>query len=194
MQHLSTSALQVLYTKWAGSVQQLLDEGDRQRAHDLAVEGVAAGVFINAWQRPPAVLLLNLPQTEAVHNLSDYPVALALERKHSSIGAEFTKSIHKYVHVPEQLTVSGVWEHLVLFYGNGSGWTAAAQGFPVIKSIIQQAGLDKSGTAVPTGIISFSRIGAHSKVAPHCGPSNIRARIHLGIQVVPTPTRVSAAT
>ena len=79
MQHLSTSALQVLYTKWAGSVQQLLDEGDRQRAHDLAVEGVAAGVFINAWQRPPAVLLLNLPQTEAVHNLSDYPVALALE-------------------------------------------------------------------------------------------------------------------
>ena len=82
--------------------------------------------------------------------------------------------------VEEPLLAGGEWVQVV-FYEAGQRFHRAAELFPATAAIIDD--LPEADRSV--GVIMFSWLQPGSHIVPHCGHSNGRLRIHLGLKTPP---------
>lgn len=141
---------------------------------------VAQGVWKQAAQRP----IEYDPEIRAVPVLEprDFDVCRYLEENFLPIKQEVERVIAEqgidtgYFPVHEPLVMVGAWDE-VMFYEAGIRVESSATQFPVTAGII-----DGLPPAIrEAGVIMLSRLSPGTHLAPHCGFTNKRLRVHLGI-------------
>jgi len=107
------------------------------------------------------------------------PLARALEAAAPAIIAEF-RPIERTAFVPEREPIArhGSWD-VYLLYDRGRRHDEHCAQAPTAAAIIDAQRTVRS----LAGLAYFSRLGPHTRVAPHAGPTNMRVRLHLGIDV-----------
>jgi aspartate beta-hydroxylase len=109
------------------------------------------------------------------------PAALELEHAAPQIAAEFHR-LDPRAFVPENEPIArqGAWDVFIL-YERGKRHDDRCRLFPTVTAIV-----DRNRTVRSlAGLVYFSRLAPHSRVAPHSGPTNMRVRAHLGIDIPP---------
>ena len=102
------------------------------------------------------------------------PAAVALERAAPQIIAEFGQlDPSAFVPEAEPIARSGSWDVFLL--------DERCRLFPTVTAILEQ----QRTIRTLAGLVYFSRLAPHSRVAPHRGPTNMRVRAHLGIEIPP---------
>jgi aspartate beta-hydroxylase len=115
------------------------------------------------------------------HDPATLPAALELERAAPTIIAEFRRlDPHAFVPENEPIARHGAWDVFIL-YERGRRHDERCRLFPTVTAIVEAHRTVRS----LAGLVYFSRLAAHSRVAPHSGPTNMRVRVHLGIDVPP---------
>ena len=196
-----------LRSRYIVTVNELLAKSDANSARFVARSGVKHGAFATIWQRPEAFTFPGLksspfldsavpcltpfpttqppsdtqPQPHVAWLGQEYPVVALLEKSHATIVKEAHGALSElWSRVPEKLHAKGSsWSHIPLYFSNGTGWTTFSKRFPTIQRLLQDLQIP------PTGVVSLSRVQAGSRILPHCGPSNVRARIHLTLEATP---------
>jgi aspartate beta-hydroxylase len=103
-----------------------------------------------------------------------------LERNAELITEEFKRRAGSGFHRQSEPGVAreGEWDVCILFErGLRRGENCAR--FPLLTRILESHDIIK-GLA---GLVYFSRLGPHTRIAPHTGPTNMRLRCHLGILI-----------
>lgn len=109
------------------------------------------------------------------------PAAVALERAAPQIIAEFGQlDPSAFVPEAEPIARSGSWD-VFLLYERGRRHDERCRLFPTVTAILEQ----QRTIRTLAGLVYFSRLAPHSRVAPHRGPTNMRVRAHLGIEIPP---------
>jgi aspartyl/asparaginyl beta-hydroxylase (cupin superfamily) len=109
------------------------------------------------------------------------PATLELERAAPQITAEFRR-LDPRAFVPENEPIArqGSWDVFIL-YERGKRHDDRCDLFPTVSAIVERHRTVRS----LAGLVYFSRLAPHSRVAPHSGPTNMRVRAHLGIDIPP---------
>jgi aspartate beta-hydroxylase len=106
---------------------------------------------------------------------------VALERAAPQIIAEFGQlDPSAFVPEAEPIARSGSWD-VFLLYERGRRHDERCRLFPTVTAILEQ----QRTIRTLAGLVYFSRLAPHSRVAPHRGPTNMRVRAHLGIEIPP---------
>lgn len=171
-----------LYHHWA---ECLKAEG---RQHDvLAVHRIAVkqGVWQHLLQRPNDLYVPGLraqpfwgsTEIPAVRELeSAYPAIL---REYRALEASAERGLWTKV-TDWQLVATGAWTDFKLIE-NGKQHPVNCSRCPETMRIIQER-CPEIATQI-RGSIIFSRLAPGTMITPHCGPTNTRIRIHLGLEV-----------
>lgn len=116
---------------------------------------------------------------EPWHDAQRFPIVHELERRAPRIIAEAAAiDTCAYSDEPERIGRDGRWTVFFLFE-RGRKNVRNCQLCPTAAQIIETS---RSVTTV-AGLAYFSRLDPHSRVAPHTGPTNLRLRCHLGVDV-----------
>jgi aspartate beta-hydroxylase len=109
------------------------------------------------------------------------PAARELERAAPQIIAEF-RQLDSRAFVPESEPIArrGAWDVFIL-YERGRRHDERCRLAPTVSAIVEGNRTIRS----LAGLVYFSRLAPHSRVAPHSGPTNMRVRVHLGIDIPP---------
>lgn len=156
-----------------------LEEWDLQRS--VAEVAVGAGIWKHASQRPgnyyPSL------SAKPIHDPKDYWFTALLEENAPAIIEEVlrvTGEGEKGFNTVEETSIyKGDWKQIRL-YDHGQAVPAALQALPVTTGVIAkipEAAQMTGGSAV------ISRLAPGTHVTPHCGPTNARLRLHMGIKV-----------
>lgn len=115
------------------------------------------------------------------YDASALPAALELERSAPQIIAEF-QQIDTRAFVPESEPIArrGAWDVFIL-YERGRRHDERCRLVPTVSAIVERHRTVRS----LAGLVYFSRLAPHSRVAPHSGPTNMRVRLHLGLEIPP---------
>jgi len=115
------------------------------------------------------------------HDPATIPAARELERAAAQITAEF-RQLDPRAFAPENEPIArqGAWDVFIL-YERGRRHDKRCRLFPTVSAIVEANRTVRS----LAGLVYFSRLAPHSRVAPHRGPTNMRVRAHLGIEVPP---------
>ena len=115
------------------------------------------------------------------HDPATIPAARELERAAPQIIAEFGR-LDPAAFVPENEPIAreGDWD-VYMLYERGRRHDERCRLFPTVAGIIER----QRTVRTLAGLVYFSRLAAHSRVAPHAGPTNMRVRAHLGIDIPP---------
>ena len=160
------------------AIDALKKGGDHAGAEALINLAVAQGY----WQRPdqrPLHFLPNLPASP-VHDTRSSYVARYFERHASQIMAEAHEVIGKQEAslspVEEALVSNGAWD-VAMFYEAGFRNPRVCKLFPETADIIDKAPEDVR----KAGVVMFSWLQPGTHILAHCGFSNARLRLHLGL-------------
>jgi aspartate beta-hydroxylase len=109
------------------------------------------------------------------------PAAQELERAAPRIIAEF-RQLDPRAFAPENEPIarSGAWDVFIL-YERGRRHDDRCRIVPTVCEVVERNRTVRS----LAGLVYFSRLAPHSRVAPHSGPTNMRVRCHLGIDIPP---------
>eukprot|EP00037_Helgoeca_nana_P019242 m.187033 g.187033 ORF g.187033 m.187033 type:complete len:559 (+) comp24783_c0_seq1:1326-3002(+) len=197
-----THARAIVYS-WGRTLAAMGREADEQ---DLYTDAVEYELFADPRQRPlflePSLLPSQpWPSESVVDRLQD--AIQLLESNAAAIKAEWL-SVSRDSGLRERFTQSdsealvaagGVWRQGVL--KRDGKWELTAQSrwphtYDVV-SRVQSLGTDVGeGGQMPKAAVEFSAIAAGSELTRHCGPSNHRIRLHLGL-LVPEGTGITVA-
>jgi aspartyl/asparaginyl beta-hydroxylase (cupin superfamily) len=116
-----------------------------------------------------------------------FPAAIILERNYHFIKNEFLNLLlcgQLRLHPqsaggPRRQLANGDWDIFEL-YSNGHLNLENAASAPHTIRIMQAL---PEVTTIPSGLVYFSVVNPGVRIAPHCGPTNSRIRIHLGIRI-----------
>ena len=112
------------------------------------------------------------------------PAVSILEDNFSSIKAEYLKNRtnlnNDYKIGNDHALHKGEWEWSN-YIAKGQKITSFKKTFPITSEILDNIS-DKMEN-IPFSYCFFSKLHAKSSIAPHYGPTNIRLRVHLGIDV-----------
>jgi aspartate beta-hydroxylase len=115
------------------------------------------------------------------HDPATIPAALELERAAPQIRTEFGRIDRSaFARENEPIARSGAWEVFIL-YERGRRHDERCRLVPTVSAIVEEHRAIRS----LAGLVYFSRLGPHSRVASHSGPTNMRVRAHLGIDIPP---------
>ena len=166
------------------------------RVHDL---GAKRGVWPSALQRPVGQVAWRL-SARPFWDVSDVPGAQALEASHAAILSELQSLLKAskkskggakaaFTVYESDALKKGVWSDFQ-FYAQCRRDEANCRLCPRTAAVIAQC--DEFNTTC-AGAHFFSRLAAGSHIGAHCGPSNLRLRVHLGL-IVPEGTRLRVGT
>ncbi len=162
-------------------VDALLASGDADAAHRCAALAVEQGIWRHPMQRPLHYVPDLAPRT--VYDPADFWFCAYLEEHFPLIRAELEAVTEPresgFLTVEEPLLAAGRWEQ-VTFYEAGQRFGDACARFPVTASIIE--GIPEA-TAAGVGVVTLSWLYPGTRIRPHCGGSNGRLRVHLGLRV-----------
>nr|ACG60751.1 alpha-ketoglutarate-dependent hydroxylase [Streptomyces pilosus] len=171
--------------RYADLIDVLLAEGEPQAAADCARLAVEQGVWRDPLQRPVHYLPSLGPVP--VHDPADFWFVPYLEENSRLIRAELERVLgaddNGFLPVEEPLLGTGDWKQ-VTFYEGGQRFDDACERFPVTAGIIEAI---PEATLAGPGVVTLSRLQPGSHIVPHCGASNARLRVHLGLHVPQGP-------
>ena len=189
-----------------GSMLREAGEGAAERR--LYETAVGQGVWREVAQRPGYLAPAALPQGPWPA-ASDWPVlqrAIAsLEESYPTIRAELLRSLQSTAWAAdaaeaegvqgvegeqqgwgaqdlEGLTTSGEWHQSILLRNGLPTRTGFEETFPETTRVVTEL-LAGVGEGLPKGSVEFSLLSGGAHVRPHCGPSNHKWRLHLGMIV-----------
>ncbi|KVL13218.1 hypothetical protein WJ96_13075 [Burkholderia ubonensis] len=161
----------------------LTERSDWAAARRLAELMTELGYFPAVLQRPNRYV--EGLRGRAVHRADTFEAVRYLEAHGAAILEEVTRFVEAgyadFSDVEEPLVErGGQWQELVFFEaGVRSG--RAARRLPVTSAVLD--GLPADVRAA--GVVMLSRIAPNTHIVPHCGETNGRLRLHLGIKVPP---------
>ncbi|WP_229402861.1 aspartyl/asparaginyl beta-hydroxylase domain-containing protein [Micromonospora okii] len=162
-------------------VDALLASGDAEAAHRCAALAVEQGIWRHPMQRPLHYVPDLTPR--AVHDPADFWFCAYLEEHFPLIRAELEAVTEPresgFLPVEEPLLAAGRWEQ-VTFYEAGQRFADACARFPVTAAVIE--GIPEA-TVAGAGVVTLSWLYPGTRILPHCGGSNGRLRVHLGVRV-----------
>jgi aspartate beta-hydroxylase len=126
-------------------------------------------------------LLLTYPGLRAQpwHDAATFPIVQALEAAYPQIAAEVAGIDATAFHAEsEDIQRAGSWK-IFLLYERGRKNSANCERCPVTTGILDAHDTVKTAA----GLMYFSRMSPGAHVTPHCGPTNVRLRCHLGIDI-----------
>lgn len=166
-------------------IDTLLVQGDTQHAARCAQLAVDAGVWRDPQQRPGHYLPAIEPRP--VHDPADFWFVGHLEENYSLIRAELDTvtdpASEGFLPVEERLLGRGRWDQVTL-YEAGYRFEDACRRFPVTASVVDAI---PEATSAGPGVVTLSWLYPGTHVVPHCGGTNARLRVHLGLHVPPGP-------
>ena len=113
------------------------------------------------------------------HDSAQFPLARALEAAAEQIALEESAvDINAYHPETEPIRRTGSWDVLFL-YDRGRRHAVNCAACPVTSALIEQHRTVRD----LAGLAYFSRMEPGTRVAPHNGPTNMRLRCHLGIDI-----------
>ena len=114
----------------------------------------------------------------AWHDVKRFSIAVELEQAFEDIRREISALRSDEFHrESEPIERSGNWDVLFL-YERGKRNDDVCKRLPTLSAIIDRYAI--KGLA---GLSYLSRLKPHTAIASHCGPTNLRLRCHLGLQV-----------
>eukprot|EP01006_Ploeotia_vitrea_P051509 TRINITY_DN67570_c11_g1_i1.p1 TRINITY_DN67570_c11_g1~~TRINITY_DN67570_c11_g1_i1.p1 ORF type:complete len:327 (+),score=24.10 TRINITY_DN67570_c11_g1_i1:139-981(+) len=186
-QHITT----IIYT--LGGIYNKL--GYPEQEQSLYEQAVQQGVFLDVQQRP--LLLLrsitpSVPFPKEKKTLSALQLAFdRLEAGCKAIQEELLGLTGPTLYQDnEQLEASGHWRQIVLMRNGAKSvenWVKYTKTVDVIEPIVE-----KLAKNMPKASVELSIMEPGTHVRPHCGPSNHRLRIHLGL-VIPEGAEMRVA-
>jgi hypothetical protein len=109
------------------------------------------------------------------------PLARDLERAAAEISAEYA-ACDPALFMPEREPIArnGEWD-VVLLYERGRRHDVRLHALPAVRAAIEANRTVRS----LAGLVYLSRLAPGTRVAAHTGPTNMRIRVHLGIDIPP---------
>jgi aspartyl/asparaginyl beta-hydroxylase (cupin superfamily) len=173
--------------RYSDLIADLLDEGDEAAARACAELAVAQGVWRHPDQRPTHYVP-SLPPIP-VYDPERFWFTDYLRESYPRIRAELDSvtdpAARGFLPVEEPLLGKGRWDQ-VIFYETGQRFADACDRFPVTAGVIE--GIPEASSGGP-GVVTLSWLHPGAHIKPHCGGSNARQRVHLGL-VVPEGPRM----
>jgi aspartate beta-hydroxylase len=173
----------IVRTKFTDLIFWQLFRGELENARATIALAVAQGVWKHPLQRPPHYIP-SLPAAP-LYDPGQFSFVPHLEQAFAAIRAEVdavTDPLQSgFNPVEEGLVDQGRWDQVVLFEG-GHRFDHACRRFPVTTRILESI---PEATRVGSATLSWLHPGTH--VVPHCGYTNTRLRVHMGIKVPPGP-------
>jgi aspartate beta-hydroxylase len=176
-------------TRWSEDVRKaytaLIDalgaNGSTEAARACAELAVTQGVWRDPLQRPVHYVPTLPPRP--VYDPSNYWFCTYLEDNYPRIRAELDTVVDPatsgFAPVEEDLVGAGRWDEVTL-YEAGHRFDDACARFPVTAAVVD--GIPEAAAA-GIGVVTLSWLYPGSRIVPHCGGSNARLRIHLGLRV-----------
>jgi hypothetical protein len=115
------------------------------------------------------------------HDPQLFPVVRDLERSHSEIAREARAfDMARFQDEAENIDRTGRWGVLFLLEMGRKNEENLAR-CPTLRSILER----HRTLTTHAGLMYFSCLDPHTKVTPHRGPTNVRLRCHLGLDIPP---------
>ena len=170
----------LLRKEYSRLIDALLVMGDRAQAQACAELAVQNGVWRHPQQRPTD-FHESLPQLP-LYDTADLWFVRYLEDQFPIIRDEVLRvvepSAEGFSPVEEPLVGRGRWEEMI-FYEGGIRMERSCALFPETAAIVSRI----SEAVMSTGVIMLSWLHPNTHIVPHCGATNSRLRVHLGIRV-----------
>jgi len=160
--------LNKLYSKYEGDA----IEGIKERLH--------CEVDTLEGSRRPTICYLKDVCDEAWHSRKQQYLQEYLTDSYSTIKTEFMSAMSKDWCWTNEKGETGAWRKLFL-YNQGKQVTSNKSVAP--KTFLLLDNLDTFMKGTIFGNAFFSVLEPHSSIPAHCGPTNLRVRCHLGIQI-----------
>lgn len=174
-------AMAALRGPWATLIDALLARGEMEMVRELSETAVRHGVWNDPLQRPSLHYVPSAPAIPVL-DAGAFSFTPRLEEGYPRIRAEIDRVTDParfgFMPVEQQILAYGRWEQVV-FYDNGVRFDGAAATFPETARILDEIHADMP---LP-GLASLLWLHPGSRVAPHCGHTNSRLRVHLGVRV-----------
>lgn len=179
-----------LIAAFAGLAASLERAGDVSRARQLARDAVKRGVWTDHMQRP-AHFARGLSPQQPWHDAESLEICSLLEQCLPSISQEFETYMALGRSLPDvgvrsgeaTLVERGSWKELPLFQLGRMDHQVCTH-FPETVRMLTERGADATGLAFcGGGEIAFRVLSAGTRLKPHCGPTNARLTIQLGVSV-----------
>ncbi|WP_372404805.1 aspartyl/asparaginyl beta-hydroxylase domain-containing protein [Streptomyces luteireticuli] len=166
-------------------IDALLAEGDREAARACAELAVAQGIWRHPEQRPEHYVpsLEPCPVFDPAQFWFTGYLAESYPRIRAELDAVTAEFPDGFLPVEEPLLDRGRWEQ-VTFYEAGHRFADVCERFPVTASVVE--GIPEAGGGGP-GVVTLSWLYPGTHIRPHCGGSNARHRVHLGLRVPEGP-------
>ncbi len=176
-------------SRWSEDVRrcyaELVDALTAQGAPEAATACARLAVEQGVWRDPAQRPVHYLPQLppRPVYDPADFWFCGYLEEHYPRIRAELDAVTDParsgFLPVEEPLLAAGRWEQ-VTFYETGHRFADACARFPVTAEVLD--GIPET-SAAGVGVASLSWLYPGTRIKPHCGGSNGRLRVHLGLRV-----------
>jgi aspartate beta-hydroxylase len=171
--------------RYSGLIDALNRLGRTDEARRCALLAVEQGLWRDPLQRP-LEYDASLPP-EPVHSPEGFWFVDLLESNAGRIRAELDAVTEPgaggFLPVEEPLVARGRWDQVVL-YEAGRRFDRACATFPVLAEVI---GAIPEATTLGPGVVTLSWLHPGTRIAPHCGRTNARLRVHLGLRVPEEP-------
>jgi hypothetical protein len=136
------------------------------------------GSFADASSDPSKRIYPELP-SQPWHDPKGFPIVPALESAYDQIREEVMQLQDEDFHREnERIARVGAWD-VFFFYERGNKNIGNCARCPTITAIIEE----HDTLRTQAGLTYLSRLRPETYIAPHRGPTNLRVRCHLGIQV-----------
>jgi len=168
--------------------------GDFERCRRVAQRSVDyGGHWVSCWQRPPHFLRLDCLASAPWHNAQTFQIARDLEAGYSAIRAELDALLaggtRQWGIVGSsdqrgsdlsahdgQLVASGEWREVVLL---GDNCEKNRSRCPETCRILDSCSEVREAARLRIGESLFSQLAPGTRLAAHCGPTNLRLTCHL---------------
>ncbi len=129
--------------------------------------------------RSPRMGIYPRLRSRAFWNSHDFPLAMELESLGAAIADEYRRIPREAFHEEsESVRRVGGWDVFLLFE-RGKKRLERCELVPVTTALVER----HASILTMNGLVYFSRLGAQTAIAKHRGPTNLRLRCHLGIDV-----------
>ena|SRR5579864_6685767 len=177
---MSANTIQNLREQYAALTKTLLAIGDREQAYACAEIAVKNGIWKDVRQRPSTFSPL-LPQ-KPIYGAASLWFVPFLENHYPIIRDEVMRVVDPsregFSPVEEPLVGKGRWEE-VIFYEGGIRMDRSCSLFPKTAEI-----MSRIPEAIHSGgVVMLSWLYPHTYIVPHCGESNLKLRVHMGLKV-----------
>ena len=181
-----------IYTLWAAAAERATPSADARRAAVARVyqQAIAAGIWRLPTQRPETLIadLTAMPW----HDPQRFLACRTLESEFETIRAEAVALLkqdaveHHFASHHSKALAAGDWCDVGLYFNAMRNDTNVPRAPKTAALLCSDAGgFRRDCTSCSLGSAYFSLLRPHTRLAPHCGPTNARLRAHLGIVVPP---------